>query len=102
MYGYIICVSSKRVPQVLMVGHTFQSPALQLHELNRRVPGYSLQYAVKVRHSPMKFQCLHTILVRYYPQIHEHVFKMSVDEIRPLLDLLDGYKWPNDNDTKHK
>jgi hypothetical protein len=98
--GYIYCFSNESMPGILKVGMTERTPEARLGEANasdtwRPPTPYKIECAKKVSGASEKEKTLHTLLEQYTDRIHprREFFRVSKEEVRKFLDLMDGEMW---------
>lgn len=98
--GYIYCFSNVSMPGILKVGMTERTPEARLGEANtsdtwRPPTPYKIEFAKKVSSACGKEKTLHILLEQYTDRIHprREFFRVSKEEVRKFLDLMDGEMW---------
>jgi hypothetical protein len=98
--GYIYCFSNLSMPGILKIGMTERTPRIRLDEANvsdtwRPPTPYTIEFAKKVSNALAKEKTLHIILEQYTyrPHPRREFFHVSPEEVRKLLDLMDGEMW---------
>lgn len=98
--GYLYCLSNSSMPDLLKVGMTERTPEERLNEANssstfKPPTPYKIEFAKKVKNVREKERLLHKILERYRerPNQRREFFKVSLEEVKDLFDLLDGEVW---------
>ena len=98
--GYIYCFSNPCMPGILKVGMTERTPEIRLSEANTsdtwRPPiHYKIEFAKKIYNASEKEKTLHTLLEQYTERINprREFFRVSPEEVRKFLDLMDGEMW---------
>lgn len=92
--GYIYCFTNTYMPGICKVGKTERSPLERLKEANSDTwspPVWKCEFAKYVRDCNRKEQSIHRVLEDMSEHIpRREMFKISVDKVRRVFDLLDG------------
>jgi len=104
--GYIYCVSNEAMPSILNIGITTTAPEVRLDYINKltgnwRPPTpYKCEFAKRVCDIEKKVVAIHKILA--YCRIHpeREFFRVSLEEVRNLFDLMEDED--RDNTRKNK
>ena len=98
--GFVYCFANESMPGILKIGMTKREPLDRLKEANssdtwRPPTPYTIEFAKHVTKPREKESVLHKLLLRYTEKIHDRreFFRVSVDEVRLLFELMDGDYW---------
>lgn len=98
--GFVYCFANESMPGILKIGMTKRDPLDRLKEANssdtwRPPTPYTIEFAKHVTKPREKESVLHKLLSRYTEKIHDRreFFRVSVDEVRLLFELMDGDYW---------
>jgi hypothetical protein len=97
--GYVYCFANDSMPGLLKIGMTERTPEERLDEANasdtwRPPTPYNIVISKKVNEPRKKEKILHEILKEYRVKLNREFFRVSVEKIFPLFDLMDG-EYPN-------
>ena len=103
-YGFLYCFSNESMPGIYKIGMTERTPKLRLKEANRsdtfKPPTpYKNEIAKKVSNPKQKEQTIHSVLSQYTERINpkREFFRVSLEEVKKLFDLMDGELWVENN-----
>ena len=106
--GYLCCLSNQLMPGILNVGMTELTPEKRLNEANKPdtfIPTpYKLEFAKKVLNPKQKIITLHKLLSQYTERFKPEgeFFRVSIEEVNTLFDLIDGDLWVKDLKEEEK
>lgn len=102
--GYLYCFSNQAMPGILKVGMTEQTPDMSLFEANCSVipMPYKIEFAKKVLNSKKKETTLHNLLSKYKEKINDNFFRVSPEEVKEFVDLIDGELWVKCPEEEHE
>ena len=99
-YGYIYCLSNPLYNGIYKVGMTKNDPLIRQKQLyTTGVPKpFIIEFAKEVHNCHEKEKLLHKILAKYGKRVNlkREFFRISLDEIKLLFDLIDGTYYKND------
>ena len=102
-HGYIYCVSNVSMPNILNIGITWMMPELRLKEINE-LPGlwkpptpYKCEFAKSVHNAGRKKEVIYKLLSQFRINPNYKFFRVSMEEVRTIFDLMDGDYWGCDN-----
>ena len=87
--GYVYCFANDSMPGLFKIGMTERTPEERLGEANASDtwrPPYNIVISKKVN-DPMKKE---KILKEYRVKLNREFFRVSIEKIIPLFDLMDG------------
>jgi len=95
-HGYIYCVSNVSMPNILNIGITWMTPELRLKEINE-LPGlwkpptpYKCEFAKSVHNAGQKKEAIYKLLSQFRINPNYKFFRVSMEEVRTIFDLMDG------------
>jgi hypothetical protein len=101
-HGYIYCVSNVSMPNILNIGITWMTPELRLKEINE-MPGmwkpptpYKCEFAKSVHNAGQKKEAIYKVLSQFRINPNYKFFRVSMEEVRTIFDLMDGDYWGSD------
>lgn len=98
MDGYIYCFSNEGfIDNLYKIGFTLRTPCERIDELyhtNTPFP-FKIEFAKKVSNCQNKEQKIHNILKKYRANPKREFFKVSLDIIRDIFDIIEGI-WYNE------
>lgn len=101
-HGYIYCVSNVSMPNILNIGITWMTPELRLKEINE-LPGlwkpptpYKCEFAKSVHNAGQKKEAIYKLLSQFRINPTYKFFRVSMEEVRTIFDLMDGDYWVKD------
>jgi hypothetical protein len=99
--GYIYCFSNPAMPGLLKIGYTERPVEQRLEEAN--LPNtwgppmpYMVEFAKLVREPNAKEQIIHKLLHDKRVNPKREFFRVTVEHVRLLFDLVDGTSWDAD------
>jgi len=107
-YGYIYAMSNKSMPGLLKIGMTMRNPESRLLEANSPntwIPtNFNLELAKKVNNPKQKEKTLHILLEKFTERTNSsrEFFRVSIDIVNLLFDLIDGEIYNNKINNKIK
>jgi len=94
--GYLYCISI--APDIVKIGKTSRNPLRRLHESNKSEFEVEdrknvLEFAKKVKDYAKKERLIHKVL--HYCRVvkNREIFKIEVEKVRDIFDLMDGEYW---------
>jgi len=102
--GYLYCFSNDCMPDVFNVGMTTRNPNIKLNDANEHdnwrppVP-YKIQIVKKVKEPRDKNIKLQKVLNKYH--IEQNFYKITLEEINNIFDLIEGEIWNNEINNIH-
>jgi hypothetical protein len=95
--GFLYCFSNPCMPGLLKIGYTERPLEERIQEANVSntwIPTpFEVELAKQVKEPVHKEQTVHKILDKYRVNPKREFFRVSMDEVRPLFDLMDGTIW---------
>jgi len=95
--GYLYCLSNEANPGVFNIGYTLSVPSDLLSNINEFIikPNfpYKIEIAKKVKNPDDKKLKIHKILNEYHVDLNKNFFKVNVEKIIDLINLIDGDLW---------
>jgi hypothetical protein len=92
-YGYVYCLSNLSFDKdIYKIGFTKKDPYIRINQLNTTgvpVP-FKLEIAKKVKHYKLKENAIHTMLSKYRVNNKREFFKIELQEIHNIFNLIDG------------
>ena len=101
--GYVYCMSNPAIPDLLKIGYTERPMEERLQEANSStwVPAeFSIVFARHVNEPNAKEQIIHRILKDKRSNPKREFFRVSVEEVRLLFELMDGTWWDPEVDDE--
>lgn len=104
--GYLYCFSNDCMPDVFNVGMTTRNPNIKLNEANEyeewKPPMlYKIEVAKKVKDPEDKYEKLKKILNKYRINQIQNFYKITLEEITNIFDLIEGEIWNNEINNIH-
>jgi hypothetical protein len=91
------------MPNILNIGITWMMPELRLKEINE-LPGlwkpptpYKCEFAKSVHNAGRKKEVIYKLLSQFRINPNYKFFRVSMEEVRTIFDLMDGDYWGCDN-----
>lgn len=106
-HGYLYCFSNVSMPGILKIGISEKTPDTILNESNKsdswRPPTpYEIQFAKKIIKPKEKLSILHKYKHLKEKNLKMDFFQVSIEEIKPFFDIIDGELWNKDLENKEK
>ena len=101
--GYLYCLSNPAFDEnTYKIGYTKNDPNLRMSQLNTTgvIYPFKLEFAKYVYNYAEKEKTLHLILDKYRINPNREFFKLNINEIKLLFDLLDGTWYENKKQYK--
>jgi len=90
------------MPNILNIGITWMMPELRLKEINE-MPGmwkpptpYKCEFAKSVHNAGQKKEAIYKVLSQFRINPNYKFFRVSMEEVRTIFDLMDGDYWGSD------
>ena len=102
--GYVYCMSNPCMAGLYKIGYTERSIEERLQEANvsdtwRPPMPYILEFAKCVKEPNQKEKTIHTILNKFRVNPKREFFRVELDQVKLLFDLMDGLEQPTETDT---
>lgn len=95
--GYLYCFSNESIPGILIIDITERTPEIEFNEANTnkwKPPApYKIEIAKKISNLKKHENTIHKLLELNSKIINLKHFKMSIEEVKLLFDLIDGEEW---------
>lgn len=91
--GYVYCFSNEHMPGIYKVGFTDRTPDKRLSEANTdtwSMPVWKMEFAMKINNPEKKEKIIHKYLGDKRITQRREFFKVDLDKIRDLFELMDG------------
>ena len=100
-FGYIYCLSNESYKDTYKIGFTKNDPQIRMSQLNTTgiLYPFRLEFAKQVKNHQDKEKKLHLIFDKYRVNKSREFFKIELNEIKQLFDLIDG-EWYKTNNPK--
>ncbi len=102
--GYLYCLSNEANIGVFNIGSTPSLPSILLSNINEFIvtpnSPYKIEIAKKVKNPDDKKLKIHKILNKYRIDSNQNFFKVNVEKIIDLINLIDGDLWVENNAEK--
>jgi len=101
--GYIYCISNASMPNILNIGITWIMPQQKLYDINglfgiwKPPTPYTLEFAKRVLNIENKRNTIYKLLSQFRVNPKQRFFRVSIEEVQTLFDLMDGDYWVNNN-----
>jgi hypothetical protein len=99
-YGYIYCISNDAsMPNILNIGITWMTPEQKIEDINglprlwRPPTPYKCEFAKRVLDAENKKNAIYKVLSVSRITPKQRFFRVSIEEVRTLFDLMDGEYW---------
>jgi len=99
-YGYIYCISNDAsMPNILNIGITWMTPEQKIEDINglprlwRPPTPYKCEFAKRVLDAENKKNAIYKVLSASRITPKQRFFRVSIEEVRTLFDLMDGEYW---------
>jgi hypothetical protein len=103
-YGYIYCISNDAsMPNILNIGITWMTPEQKIEDINglprlwRPPTPYKCEFAKRVLDAENKKNAIYKVLSASRITPKQRFFRVSIEEVRTLFDLMDGEYWTADS-----
>lgn len=100
--GYLYCLSNSSYENnTYKIGYTKNDPKIRISQLNTTglIQPFTLEFAKKVCNIQEKEKIIHKILDKHRINKNREFFKINIDEIKDLFNLLDGEWYNNISDN---
>ena len=102
--GYLYCLSNEANIGVFNIGFTVSLPSILLSNINEFIvtpnSPYKIEIAKQVKNPDDKKLKIHKILNKYRIDSNQNFFKVNVEKIIDLINLIDGDLWVENNAEK--
>jgi hypothetical protein len=102
-YGYIYCISNDAsMPNILNIGITWMTPEQKIEDINglprlwRPPTPYKCEFAKRVLDAENKKNAIYKVLWASRITPKQRFFRVSIEEVKTLFDLMDGEYWNAD------
>uniref|UniRef100_A0A6C0KB26 Uncharacterized protein n=1 Tax=viral metagenome TaxID=1070528 RepID=A0A6C0KB26_9ZZZZ len=99
-YGYIYCISNDAsMPNIVNIGLTWMTPEQKIEDINglprlwRPPTPYKCEFAKRVLDAENKKNAIYKVLSASRITPKQRFFRVSIEEVRTLFDLMDGEYW---------
>ena len=102
-YGYIYCISNASMPNILNIGMTWMTPEQKIEDINglpilwRPPTPYKCEFAKRVLEAEQKRNAIYKVLSASRITPKQRFFRVSIEEVKTLFDLMDGEYWAADS-----